>query len=516
MKPSPFRGGFLFKHSMGTIRKQSIYSSIFIYGGFLIGAINVLLLFPRYFTPEEFGLTRILMDISLVFATICTAGTIPVVYKFHPFYQKYLTPKTNDLLAITLLTSLLGCIILFFCMPYLQPLIFRKFGARSPILSEYFYLAFPLTVSLVAFTMLEAFAWVVGKSVVANFMKEFMFRILASLLIVCWIFGWITDFKFFISGFSLLYVLPTVVLAYLVYKSREYGIFRKPSKVTQRLRQFILRFGTAYFLSALLNILAKTNDTLIIASQSTGGMADAAIFTIATYLITVMDVPQRSMIAPAIPQISAAWKDKDMPKLERLYQKTALNLLIIAAGILGLVIINMDLLVALLGNRYALIPTLLLILGSSKLIDLGSGLNSQILQLSKHWKIDLFTNMLFVAASILFNYILTKKFGLLGTAWGTLIAVVLFNLIRFIYIKKIYGLQPFSWKNGMAVVTAGILAAGCYLLHLSNHMVVNSIINSVIFTASFGMVMIRLNISEDINSLFQMLISRWKRTQKNP
>lgn len=499
---------------MGTIRKQSIYSSIFIYGGFLIGAANVLLLFPKYFTPEEFGLTRILVDISLVFATICTAGTIPVVYKFHPFYQKYLTPKTNDLLAITLLTSLVGCIILFFCMPYLQPFIFRKFGARSPILSEYFYLVFPLTISLVAFTMLEAFAWLVGRSVIANFLKEFVFRILTTVLIACWVFGWITDFNYFISGFSLLYVLPAGVLAYLVYKSREFGVFKKPSKVTQRLRQFILRFGTAYFLSALLNILAKTNDTLIIASQSAGGMADAAVFTIATYLITVMDVPQRSMIAPAIPQISAAWKDKDMAKLERLYQKTALNLLIIAAGIMGLVIINMDMLVSLLGNRYALIPTLLLILGTSKLIDLGSGLNSQILQLSKHWRIDLFTNMLFVAASILFNYTLTKKFGLLGTAWGTLIAVILFNLIRFIYIKKIYGLQPFSWKNGMAVGTAGILAAGCYLLHLFDHMVVNSIINSGLFTACFVFIIVRFKFSEDISSLFYMLISGWSKNKK--
>jgi hypothetical protein len=39
---------------------------------------------------------------------------------------------------------------------------------------------------------------------------------------------------------------------------------------------------------------------------------------------------------------------------------------------------------------------LLIILGIGKLIDLGTGLNSQILQLSKYWRIDLFTNMLFV------------------------------------------------------------------------------------------------------------------------
>jgi hypothetical protein len=68
----------VFLFSMATIRKQSIYSSIYIYAGFAIGAFNVLFLFPKFFTPEEFGLTRILMDIALILSMICTAGTLPV------------------------------------------------------------------------------------------------------------------------------------------------------------------------------------------------------------------------------------------------------------------------------------------------------------------------------------------------------------------------------------------------------------------------------------------------------
>jgi hypothetical protein len=63
---------------MTTIRKQSIYSSIFIYIGFAIGAFNVLYLFPKYFTKEEFGLTRILVDIALILSTLCTAAAVPV------------------------------------------------------------------------------------------------------------------------------------------------------------------------------------------------------------------------------------------------------------------------------------------------------------------------------------------------------------------------------------------------------------------------------------------------------
>ena len=51
---------------MGIVRKQSIASSIYIYLGFAVGAFNVLYLFPTYLTPQEFGLTRVLIDVSII------------------------------------------------------------------------------------------------------------------------------------------------------------------------------------------------------------------------------------------------------------------------------------------------------------------------------------------------------------------------------------------------------------------------------------------------------------------
>ena len=47
-------------------------------------------------------------------------------------------------------------------------------------------------------------------------------------------------------------------------------------------------FGLAFFASSTLNALAKTNDSIILASQSNQGLTDTAVFNIATYLITLM------------------------------------------------------------------------------------------------------------------------------------------------------------------------------------------------------------------------------------
>lgn len=499
--------------SMGTIRKQSIYSSLFIYAGFAIGAINVLVLFPRYFTAEQFGLTRIIMDIAMIFTALCLAGTQPVGYKFYPYYKHHLPKERNDLPAILLTVSLSTCFLLYVLLPVFQPWLLRKFGQRSPLLLDHFDLVFPLTVSLVLFALLESASWFINRSVASNFLKEFAFRSLTMLLIGIWIAGYFSSFRNFIISYTYLNYIPLAVLLLVIYQGREYALHWKISTLTRRLSLSMLKFGSAYFLSALLNILAKTNDTLIIASQSVGGLADAAIFTIATYLITVMDVPQRSMIASATPQIAQAWKDHDMGKLDRLYKKTALNLLIIAAGILGLVMINSRLIVSFLGELYAQLPLLMLVLGVGKLIDLGTGMNSQILQLSKHWRIDLFTNMLFVAISIVLNYFLTKSYGIMGTAWGSLSAILLFNLIRFIYIKKIYGLQPFSKRNAIALASAVALTSAFFFLDVSSVLWINSLIHSLLFLGLYGFVIIKFRISEDISELYTMGLSRLSRSR---
>ena len=501
----------VFLFPMATIRKQSIYSSIYIYAGFAIGAFNVLFLFPKFFTPEEFGLTRILMDIALILSMICTAGTLPVAMKFYPFYKHYLPREKNELPTLVLMIGTLMCVLLYIAFPLIEPIALRKFADRSPILVNHLRLVIPLTISLVALSMLEAFSWIFGKTILANFLKEFMFRIVVLLLILAWILGIVNEYAIFIEIYAYLYFIPVVILAWSLVRSRAFKLVFQRSTVTRKLSSSMVKFGGAYFLGNILNVVAKTNDTIIIASQSTGGLADAAIFTIATYLITVMDVPQRSMVSAALPQIAQAWKDKDLAKLDRLYKKTALNLLVIAAGILGVVMLNIPAFIHVLGPTYAGMSILMIILGVSKLIDLGTGMNGHILQLSRHWKIDLFTNMFFVVISIVLNYWLTRSYGILGTAVGSLIAIILFNFIRFYYIKRIYGLQPFSWRNGVTLLVAGALTFALYSIAFHDFIWVNLAIKSTLFILAFSFIVIRFNISPDITELYNMARSRFMR-----
>ena len=101
---------------MGIIQKQGSKSSIYIFIGFIIGAFNMLVLYPYFLNTEQIGLTRAILDTGLTLATLCTFGTIPIINKFGPYYQNYLSVKKNDLPIITFVIGIIGFSLLLFVL----------------------------------------------------------------------------------------------------------------------------------------------------------------------------------------------------------------------------------------------------------------------------------------------------------------------------------------------------------------------------------------------------------------
>jgi O-antigen/teichoic acid export membrane protein len=499
---------------MTTIRHQSLVSLVFIYAGFLIGGINILFLFPKFFSTEQFGITRFLLEFAVLLSSVCSAGMISVTIKFFPFYQKHLPTKKNDLFFITLGIITIALIVFTIVLPFFKPIFIRKFSYRSPLLIQYYYLLLPLTVGLTLFSLYEAYAWITKKSVVSSFLREFLFRFTITILIVIWAMGWIKDFSQFITAFSFAYFPALIALMLVVHRTRSIYFVSEISNLTQRLSPKMAGFGFAFFASSVLNALARTNDTIILGTQSVRGLSDIAVFNVATFVITLMEVPQRSLVASATPQIAIAWKDKNYTRLSSLYNKTALNLLVIGVGLLAIIYLNVDELVSLLGPQYASIGYIVLILGAAKIIDLGTGLNSQILVLSKHWKIDLYSNLFFVVVSLVLNYYLTKKLGLSGPAYGGLIAIIFFNLIRFIAIWRIYKLQPFTIEN-LKVFGIGLISFFLiYIIPSSGNIYFNVVVSSTLFIGIYGLMIIFFKISPDLNNLFTDFMKKITPKQK--
>ena len=487
---------------MGIIQKQGVKSSIFIMIGFVIGAVNLLVLFPMFFSKNDQGLVRAMIDIGATFSMFCTLGTLPVIYKFFPFYNHYLGPKKSELPFITLVINLVGFSILLFIGWQQKDFIIRNLG-KSPSLAYYFSYLYPYSFFLLLFYWLEAFAWGLRKGVYSNFLRETLIRILTTILILAFGFKYI-DLITFLTLFSLLYAVPALLLLINLIGSSGFSFQSfKISSVTRRLKGKMISFALFVFAGQFFNLLARTTDTFFIVGLR--GLSDAGIFAIATYVSAILEIPQRSLNSISIPILATSWKNKDFANIKNIYHKSVSNLLAIGLLLFGLIWLNTDNLINFLNwishkeaGGYDAISKLIFILGIAKLIDLATGVNSQIIGTSNYWKFDFYTNLFYIIISIPLNYYLIKNYNLEGLAFSNLIALTLYNTVRFIFIYKKFNLQPYTIKHGLFLISSISLMLLVHLIHSMNNILTNILVQSLTFGIGFYVIVNWLNPAPEI------------------
>lgn len=503
---------------MGIIQKQSIKSSIFILIGFLIGAVNMLLLFPAFLTQAQIGLTRAMLDTSLTLASLCSLGTLSLVYKFFPFYNDNLSVKKNDLPFITLTVNIIGFIIVLSLGFVFKDFIVRKMG-KSHEFAEIFFYVFPFTFLMMLFSWAESFAWGLKKTILPNFLRETGIRILTTILILLFAFKWIS-FSSFILFFSLLYLLPVITLLIVLVQSKKWVVRIQPiSFVTRRLKKRMITFALFIFGAQFLNVLAKTNDTFLI--MGLRGLSDTGIFAIAIYVTAVLDIPQRSMNSISIPILSESWKNKDLKNIDNIYKKSVSNLLVIGLGLFGIIWLNIHNLTFFLnglaqkgGQNYKMIESIVLIMGIAKVIDLGTGINGQIIGTSNYWRFDFFTNVFYTFFSIPLNFILIKYYGLTGLACSNLFAQVLYNTIRYVFLWKKFNLQPYNYAHLWIVLLSASIYYGIHILPQSSNLYFDIVTRSIIFIALFVPVLYLTKAAPELTTILNLKVKELRSSLK--
>lgn len=491
---------------MGIVRRQSTYSTIFTYLGFAIGAVNTVLLFPSFFSKEEFGLTRIMIDFSLFFSALSTMGSLNALYKFNPFYKDFLPKGKNDLPFLTLLVNVLGCVLFLIASIVFEPYLERKFGNNSPLFVAHYRLVIPFTISYTFLMLLEAYCWVIKKTIISNLVKELFYRLTTTVFILMYILHWISLDLFFIL-FAYSYVPALIVLIFVIYKNGGLTICAKVSRATKRLYKKILVFVTYHYSGLLIGVLPRTVDGLLIAGMTDKGLENLAVYSIPVYLASIMDVPYRSMQGITTTLIAEAWKNKDMKKIAELYHKTSINLLVFGLAIFGLLLPNLDNLVR-FNPDYSMAKAIFIVAGLAKIIDLGMGMNAQILLLSKYWKIDFYSSVFFIVINIVLDFFMIRRFGVMGAAYGTAIALIFYNLIRFSYLWWLFKLQPFDRKTLYVLVIAGAALLITWQIPFMGNLYVDTILRCAVFALLYGPAVLYFNISEDISAMYKGVVQK--------
>ncbi len=378
---------------MSTIRRQSIISSGIVYFGFALGFLYTYLFTKQGgFTESQYGLIGTFIAISNVMYSFANLGMLAYIYKFYPYYNDNLPPEKNDLITVALLTSVAGFILVIAGGWVFKDLVIRKFGAHSAELVKYYYWIFPLGFGLTLYNLLEGYAWQLKKSVFTNYLREIQFRLFNILLVILFLTGIIKSFSLFIKIYALGYLLLAFTLLLTLIINRKLFFTFSISRVTKKFRKKILTLASLIWSGGVVFSISNFFAVIVIAAVIPEGLKFAGIYILAQYIASLIQAPQRGIIAASIAPLSQAWKDKDYEKINRIYQHSSINQLLFSAGMFVLIWINFKDGVSTfaLKKDYLDAQYIFLFIGLAKVLDMGTGVNSQVIATSTFWRFDFF------------------------------------------------------------------------------------------------------------------------------
>jgi len=496
---------------MSTIRRQSIISSFVVYFGFALGLLNTFLYIRQGgFSREEYGLVGLFVAIAQLMYAIASTGMSAYLTKFFPYYKAHLPDEKNDQLTIALIVPTVGFVLVMLLGFVFKDVVVNKIFSNSPQLLDYYYWLFPFGFGFTIFMILEAYAWQQHKAVVSNFLKEVVFRGFITVLIILFSFGLIRNFEAFIGLYSFVYVVLALYLFYYFRKRNQLYFTFKLSKVTRRFRLKIKALVGYVWSAGIIFNLASVIDTIIIAAVLPEGVAMAAFFTVAQYMASLIQAPQRAVISASVGHLSQAWKDKDFPKINRIYHRSSINQLLFSCAMFSLIWINFEdgIYTFQLQPEYLAAKWTFFFLGMTRILDMGTGLNAQIISTSSFWKYEFNTGIVLLALMLPLNYFFTIRFGLMGPAIANLISFTIYNAIRYLFLLRKFSMQPFNAKTGLAIVVAGVAFLLSYLPFKDVTGLHWMVLRSTVFCLAFAVGTIYLQLSPDLLPVWQTVRKR--------
>ena len=448
---------------MGVIARQSIKGALANYLGVAIGFFVSFFVLTKYLTQEEIGLTRVMVDAALLFSSLAQLGTNASIVRFFPYFKD--NRNNHGIFGLSVLLPLAG-----FALFALALLIFREplvaaYSANSPLVADYFYLIPMLTFFALYTTVFETNASVLLRITVPKLVREVGIRLFNLAAYLLYGYGLISIDVFvwlFCGSYGLAMVLNLCYLLSLGHISFrvDWRLLKGTGEAGGTRGVQMLRYTLLMTATVLAGNIPLFNSLFLGAKA---GLALTGVYTIASYIANVVEVPYRSLGAISRPVIAAAAREGRWDEVKRLGREVSLHQLMVSTSILYLIYINLDTLFALIpnGQDYAGGKTVVLILGLAKVVNSSFSVCTDILNFSRRYRWSLLYITLLTAMAIGLNSALTGGEGAIeGAAGATLIAYACYFVMLFRELQVHLGVNVFSWGQAkMAVIMFAMTVA---------------------------------------------------------
>ena len=390
---------------------------------------------------------------------------------------------------------------LFFILPVcflvvqLHDLIAEFLSVKNPIIKSYVWVIFLVSFATSYFEVFYAWSRVQFKSIFGNILKEIYPRIAVFILLFLVSIDILTkeNFVWWLTG--LYYIRLIIMIIYSLFLYTPKFSVKIPNNFKEILSYsiYILLAGSAA--SFLIDI-----DKYMIPQKQ--AISQTAYYAVAVFIATVVEIPGRAMFQIINPLVAKALNEENFVELKNLYKQSSENLLIVCGLFFLLINLNIDSFYMLLNNQeYSDASLVVLIISSAKLIQMSFGCGPAILATSKFYKITLPFSIAMAVSVYFLNDYLIDLYGINGAAISTFIVLLIFTVLKIIYIRYKVKLQPFNF-NSIKVFTSILLIYffNSYI-NLELSPLIEIIIRSIIILITYVLIIYFFGVSKKMKDL---------------
>ena len=497
---------------MGIVVRQSIKGTLMNYLGVAIGFVTTFFVMTKYLTQEEIGLTRVMADAALLLSGLAALGTNTSALRYYPYFKDR-ESRDHGFFGWTLIVPLVGFVIFTILFFVFKDFIINKFSDESPLFVDYMYLVIPMAFFMMYMTVFETNANVLMRIVVPRMVREVGVRLFTLGDYILYITG-VISLDGMVIGLCLAYVVATLLnIIYLLCLSRiSFKI--EPGHVSKWLRKDFLYYTLFLTVAAVVGNIIPSLNTFFISAKM--GLAITGIYTIASYMANLVEMPYRSLSAISRPIISQAMKDNDTQRAAMMCKSVSMHQLIAGAMVFFVVWVNIDLFFELLpnGEKYVEGKWVFFLLGLAKLVNSSLNISGTVLSYSKWYYLQLIFTAILTTCAIILNNKLIPVLGMTGAAWSSIISYAIYYVFLLSMIIWKTGISPFSWKELVVIFVVIIMFVLNWLsveyisksiIYFNDASIVMKIVEAVVRTGIITIIGLTIiyytNISKEINEI---------------
>ncbi len=316
------------------------------------------------------------------------------------------------------------------------------------------------------------------------FVSDVFIRIswLALVLVIGYLHTQMDKMVMLIIGFTFITTIG-FALGFFFFVKKAKDLFKVKSEFN---RKELLLFSYPLIFQGILLIFMKQIDKLMIGHYCQN--ADVAVYNAAATLALQAGFVLASFASLFAPMIAGLYHRKDLDGLNHLYKTVARWVMICALPIIAVMLVMPDIFLNIFNITNSPNAELALrILAIGQLVSIAVGHSGYMLVMSGYTKLTLINNVSAAVINVILNAFLIPKYGIIGAAVATTIAIAIRNIASLIEIRYILNASPFS-MGLIKLFVFVIVGSICVLLLKNNLPAIKWWVELAVCCAAFGVV----------------------------